>query len=79
MTTLIIQDSSSEAKKFIEFAKTLPFVKEREPECIPGLPYTMEERIAAIHEAETNYKQGVPGISHEEMVDKMQKKMDSWK
>lgn len=79
MTTLIIRENSPEAKKFIEFAKTLPFVEESTSDDIPGLPYTMEERIAAIREAEVNYERGVPGISHEEVTERMQEKIASWK
>lgn len=30
MTTLIIREDSPEARKFLEFAKTLPFVEEKE-------------------------------------------------
>lgn len=74
MTTLIIRDNSPEAKKFIEFAKTLPFVEVSTSDDIPGLPYTREERITAIRETEVDYERGVPGIFHEEVAEKMLKK-----
>ena len=56
MTTLIIHEDSAEAKKFIEFAKTLPFVEEEIPERIPGLPYTKEERIASVRRSVEDYR-----------------------
>ena len=58
MTTLIIHEDSAEARKFIEFAKTLPFVEEEITGRIPGLPYTKEERLAAIRRAEEDYAAG---------------------
>lgn len=36
-------------------------------------PYTMEELNARIDEAEAEIDAGVPGISHEEMMQKMRK------
>ncbi len=64
MTTLIIRENSPEAKKFIEFAKTLPFVEEsrdedeEEFERIPGLPYTKEERIASVRRSMEDIRAG---------------------
>ncbi len=67
MTTLHITADSPEARKFVAFAKTLPFVEEKKPEknrdieSIPGLAYTREERIASVLDAEEEYRIG--GIS----------------
>ncbi|MDL2251416.1 hypothetical protein LJC12_01035 [Odoribacter sp. OttesenSCG-928-J03] len=59
MITLIINENSPEARRFIEFAKTLPFVRDESAvERIPGLPYTREERIATVHCAEEDYIAG---------------------
>ena len=76
MTTLHITADTPEARKFIAFAKTLPFVeekkleKERDFERIPGLAYTREERIASVLDAEEEYRVG--GISFS------QKNMERW-
>jgi hypothetical protein len=64
-TTLQIDTNSSEAIKFLEFARTLPFVSEEggSRQKIPfgrihGMPYTVEQLRARIAEAEEDYAAG---------------------
>jgi hypothetical protein len=61
--TLQVNADSPAAMKFIEYARSLPFVTEKRTtreafERIPGLPYTHEERIAAVQRAEEDYAAG---------------------
>ncbi len=71
-TTFQVNSDSIEAVKFIEFARTLPFVKEKktkkeEPfEQIPGLAYTAEERIASVLQGLEDYRAGRI-VSNEDM------------
>jgi hypothetical protein len=64
MTTLQITGNGPEVMKFLGYARTLPFVSEKPAkeeeafERIAGLPYTREERIAAIERAEEDYAAG---------------------
>lgn len=52
------------------------FVKVTKEETKENLtPYTMEELNARIDEAEAEIDAGVPGISHEELMLKMRKKI----
>lgn len=76
MTTLHINDSSPEALKFLENARTLPFVTEERSlheeddisfERIPGLPYTREERLASVRRSEEDFRAGRV-ISHEDLM-----------
>jgi hypothetical protein len=73
MTTLHITADSPEARKFIAFAKTLPFVEEKKSktktafERIPGLAYTREERIASVLEAEREFRATGISFSQENM------------
>ena len=79
MTTFRITSDSPEAIKFIEFARTLPYVEEKKsrkspaPDRIPGLAYTREERIAAALQGLDDYRAGRV-ISHENMG----RLIDSW-
>jgi hypothetical protein len=73
MTTLHITADSPEARKFIAFAKTLPFVEEKKPgkekaiERIPGFAYTREERIASVLRAEEEFSANGISFSQENM------------
>ena len=80
MTTMIIEENCSQAKQFIKYARTLPFVKVEENkaeakskwdeitlERIPGLAYTKEVRIARARNAMERYRCGERGITQEEM------------
>lgn len=70
MTTLHITADSPEARKFIAFAKTLPFVEaktEKDFERIPGLAYTREERIASVLDSEEEYRAGGVSFSQNSM------------
>ncbi len=79
MTTLHITSDTPEAMRFLEYARTLPFVREkreRRPrhaeedlpfERIPGLPYTQEERIASVRKSEEEIAAGRV-ISHEDLM-----------
>ncbi len=78
MTTFHITAKTPEALKFIEFARTLPFVEEKKTkktttpspdsslDRIPGLPYTREECIASAMQGLEDYHAGRV-ISHEDM------------
>lgn len=73
MTTFRITSDSPEAIKFIEFARTLPFVEEKKsrkspaPDRIPGLAYTREERIASVRRAVDEHRRTGISFSQEEM------------
>lgn len=56
MITLIIHENSPEAKKFIEFAKTLPFVEE-----------SIQEIASVVREMEIDYERNATKISDEDM------------
>jgi hypothetical protein len=66
MRTLQITGNSLEANKFIEFARTLPFVREQYSEDEDIRPMTLKEYNAMLDEAEEDYRNG-RFVSHEEM------------
>ncbi|MDR2912205.1 MAG: hypothetical protein LBV38_02735 [Alistipes sp.] len=74
MTTFQVDASSVEALKFIEFARTLPFVREKKTkrkstdETIQ--PMTLEEYHAEIDRSLEDYRAGRV-ISHEELKNEM--------
>ncbi len=84
MTTLTINDDSLEARKFIEYALSLPFIevdnrirkekkltrKEVDLLCIPGLARTVEDISAAADQAVEDFRAGRT-TSHEEMKKKI--------
>jgi hypothetical protein len=63
-TTLQVNANSIEAVKFLEFARTLPFVSEQgksiedASDQIPNLAYTHEERIASVQEGMEDIRAG---------------------
>jgi hypothetical protein len=69
MTTLQINANTPDAMRFLEYARTLPFIREKQEESlerIPGLAYTHEERIASALQGLEDYRAGRV-ISNEEM------------
>lgn len=52
--------------------EALPFQR------IPGLPYTHEERIESLRQAEENIAAGKV-YSHEEVMDEMRERIQTWK
>ncbi len=67
-----IVGNSPEAINFLEYALTLPFIREERAEKqdaserIPGLAYSHRERLADLRQAKESYDAG-RYISHEEM------------
>lgn len=70
MTTLTVKDNSPEARKFLEFARTLSFVKDTTP---PPCQYTVEELRAHVDESMEAYRRG-DVIPHEEVF----KRFEQW-
>jgi hypothetical protein len=56
MTTLRITNNSPQAVRFIEYAKTLPFVEEEK--AVRGMPRTPEELRESVLRAEAEIKSG---------------------
>ncbi len=61
MTTLYIKDNTPEAKNFVKYAQTLPFVEKCDDEAfepIQGLARTPRECLNAIDEALNDVREG---------------------
>lgn len=85
MTTLIIDiKNSNDARKIADALRLIKGVtritiEEEKPfERIPGLPYTDEECIASIRQAEEDIDAGRT-IPHTEVMEKMRQKIQTWK
>lgn len=78
MVTLHIADNSQAATKFLEFARTLPFVKECAVGRVPGVPAAKAELIDELRlvEAEHNPAACIP---HAEVMDALEKQLAEWK
>lgn len=75
MTTLTIKDNTPEARKFLEFARTLSFVKDTtatEAKNTPPCQYTVEELRAHIDESMESYRRGEV-IPHDEVFMRFRK------
>lgn len=80
MKTLIIREDTPEAKAFLEYARTLPFVEEENTEHVPGVPHTPEQLRESVGRAQEQRKQGL-GLSQQEAFrkyDEMYKGQSGW-
>ncbi len=78
MTTLHIADNSPAAIKFLEFARTLPFVKEDTLDRIAGVPASMAELNDQLRRVEAEHDPAAC-IPHAKVVANLEKQIAEWR
>jgi hypothetical protein len=78
MTTLHIMGDTPAAIKFIEYARTLPFVKESAPDRIQGVPATRAELTDELRLVEAEHDPATC-IAHPQVVGKLENQMAEWR
>ena len=79
MTTMVIDvQNRGDAQKIADTLRLMKSVKkiviqEIDSECIPGLPYTREERIASVHKSMEEVRAG-----HTITSEELKKRMATW-
>ncbi len=74
MTTLHIADNSPAAIKFLEFARTLPFVTEDTFDRIPGVPASLAELGDQLRRVEAEHNPAAC-IPHAQVVANLEKQI----
>ena len=78
MTTLHITGNTPAAIKFIEYARSLPFVKESAFDRAPGVPATRTELVDELRLVEAEHDP-VACIAHSQVIGNLEKQIEGWK